>query len=141
MIEFTGQNQSERGLAQPGRTAEQGVVDRLAPSSRGLDEDPEVVFDALLADEVVELRRTKASVEHPIFGPKIVNLSWDTETRGKVWVAGFPMDQMPVQMREAFVAKLAAAFGEARERHDVGGRVVIEVVDEATGSVMEAIEG
>ena len=32
---------------------------------------------------------------HSIFGPKVVSMSWDTETQGKVFVSGFPMDQMP----------------------------------------------
>ena len=44
----------ERRLAEPGRAAEQDVIERLAASARGLDEDPEVLLVLVLPDVLVE---------------------------------------------------------------------------------------
>ena len=50
-------------LPRPGRACEQHVVERLAPPAGRLDEDPELLGDLSLVDEILELRRPQRSVE------------------------------------------------------------------------------
>ena len=54
---------AKRGLAEPGRPREQDVVERLLAAASGLDEDPELLGDLDLVDEVLELRRAQRAVE------------------------------------------------------------------------------
>jgi hypothetical protein len=53
----------ERRLSEPRWTVEKRVVERLAPFARGLDEDPEIRADPLLADELVQRPRAQRLVE------------------------------------------------------------------------------
>src|SRR5213079_3442681 len=62
-LELGGDDVRERGLAEPGRSREQNVVERLAAPPRGLDEDPELTGDLLLVDEVGEPLRAERAVE------------------------------------------------------------------------------
>ncbi len=62
-LELRGDDVGERGLAQAGRAGEQHVVERLAPPAGRLDEDPELLGDLSLVDEILELRRPQRSVE------------------------------------------------------------------------------
>ena len=58
-----GNDVGERGLAEPGRTRQKDVVERLAALAGGLDEDLELVGDLALTDEVGESLRPQAAVE------------------------------------------------------------------------------
>ena len=49
-----GDDAGERGLAQPRRACEEQVVDRLAATPGGLEDDREVLLEFALADEFVE---------------------------------------------------------------------------------------
>ena len=51
------------GLAEAGRSGEQDVVQRLAAAPGGFDEDPELLGDLHLVDEILELWRTQGAVE------------------------------------------------------------------------------
>ena len=53
----------ERRLAEPGRAAEEHVVERLLPAPGGLDEDAQVLLVLGLADVVVEGLRAERAVE------------------------------------------------------------------------------
>lgn len=78
---------------------------------------------------------------NPILGPKVVDVSWDTPTLGKAYVAGFPMDQMPPEMRQLFQTRMTGRLEEIRGRHGQDAKVRVELVDQATGAVMGSIEG
>src|SRR3981081_943181 len=54
----------ERRLAQPRRTEQQNVIERLFAFFRGLDEDRELAADFFLADVLVERARPQRAVEH-----------------------------------------------------------------------------
>jgi hypothetical protein len=58
-----GNDVRERRFAQAGGSAEQHVVERLAPLTGRLDEHGKIVLDAVLADEVLEPRRPQAPVD------------------------------------------------------------------------------
>ena len=60
---LVGDDGGEGGLAQPGRAGEQQVVDGLAPSPGGFEDDAEVLLEPRLADEVVERAGTQARVD------------------------------------------------------------------------------
>ena len=62
-VELVGDDLRERRLAEPGRPGQQHVVERLAARPRRLDEDRELLLDALLADEVVEALGPQRAVE------------------------------------------------------------------------------
>ena len=61
--ELGGDDAGQRGLAQPRRPGEQHVVEGLAALAGRLQEDAELLLDALLADEVVEPARAQGAVE------------------------------------------------------------------------------
>ena len=73
--ELGGDDVGERGLAEPGRPGEQDVVERLAAAARRLDEDPELLGDLRLVDEVVEGGRAQGPIEILIgaVGPRVVH--------------------------------------------------------------------
>ena len=59
---LAGQDAGQRRLAEPRRTVEQDVVERLAPALRGIDEDAQILARRLLPDELVEALRAKRCV-------------------------------------------------------------------------------
>ena len=61
--QLRGDDVGERGLAEAGWTGEQNVIERLPAPARGLDEDPQLLRDLHLVDEVLELRRAQRPVE------------------------------------------------------------------------------
>ena len=61
-----GDDAREGGLAQARRAAEQDVIQRFIALARGLDVDEQVLFDAILADEVFEAPRAKGLIETAI---------------------------------------------------------------------------
>ena len=60
--QFPGHNPGQRGLAQPGRSVEQQVVQRFVPLPRGVDRDADCLVDGRLADELVQPGRTQCAV-------------------------------------------------------------------------------
>ena len=74
-LELRGDDVGERGLAEAGRPCEQHVVERLAAPAGRLDEDPELLGDLSLVDEVLELRRPQRAVEVVVRadGPGVVD--------------------------------------------------------------------
>jgi len=50
---FGGDYVGERGLAEAGRAVEEQVVERFAALLSGVDGDAKIVFELLLADELV----------------------------------------------------------------------------------------
>ena len=55
-------------------------------------------------------------------------------------MAGFPMDQMPEVMKNSYLAKMSQGVAEARETFEVEEPVRIELVDQATGTVMATVD-
>ncbi len=86
----------------------------------------------------------KADVEsvfrsHPIVGPKIDLIEWPTARTAKVVLRQFPMDTMPDDMRERFIARLGSGLREKKGRHQITDTLRIELVDSASGRVMGTI--
>ena len=64
--QFVGDDVGQRGLAQPRRSVEQHVVERLAARLGGLDGDLEVVFDLVLADELAQPLRPQLELKRRV---------------------------------------------------------------------------
>src|SRR6202522_2457746 len=77
---FVGQNLRERGFAKARRAVEQNVVERFATGARRLDGDLQILFDAILADVIGQLRRADAGfdarvvIERPARNDAIVRI-------------------------------------------------------------------
>jgi hypothetical protein len=53
----------KRGFAEPGRAAEQHVVERLAPAPGRIDENTQVLLDPVLPHKIIEAQRPQAPVQ------------------------------------------------------------------------------
>jgi hypothetical protein len=76
---------------------------------------------------------------HPIVGPKLDRLEWPQERTAKVLVRDFPMDGMPPQVRERFVERIRGGLREQKKEHSIDGELRVELVDAASGRVMETV--
>jgi len=82
----------------------------------------------------------KPFVTHPMIGPRVVSFEWKSATSMAVKIADFPMDKMPPFARAKFESGMAARIGEIASRNTVAGPVTVELIDNASGSVMDRIE-
>ena len=62
-VELAGGDLRQRCLAEPGRSGQQDVVERLAAPPRRLHEQGELALELLLADELLEALRPQRAVE------------------------------------------------------------------------------
>ena len=74
---------------------------------------------------------------HNVLGPKITGFEWPDDTLVRVLVDQFPMDQMPESVRNLFRGRLETILFDAKEQFDVEGERTIELVDRASGAVMD----
>ncbi len=75
---FAGDDLCERRLAEPGRTEEQDMVERLAAGLRRFDEDAQIVAQLMLADEFIEGGRPDRA-----FGCVLLGLLRGDDTRAR----------------------------------------------------------
>ena len=66
--QFAGDDLRQGGLAEPGRTEEQHVIERLAAAARGVDEDAQIVAQLALTDELLERRRPDRGFRRILLG-------------------------------------------------------------------------
>lgn len=95
---------------------------------------------ATVADAPATGFRTKVEDifrKHPIVGPKLDRVEWPNETTVKVAVREFPMEAMPPAVREMFADRIKNGLKESKTAHSVGDTVRVELVDSATGELME----
>ena len=67
-VHLTGADVSQGCLSQPGRAVEQDMVQRLAAPPGGLDQDAQVVLDAILPLEFGQRLRTQCGIQRDILG-------------------------------------------------------------------------
>src|SRR5438105_8230813 len=80
---FTGDDLRERRFAEPGRTKEQDMVERLAAGLRRFDKDAQIVAQLMLTDEFIEGGRTDRAFGCVLLGV----LRGDDARRGVVHLA------------------------------------------------------
>jgi hypothetical protein len=60
---FVGNNMRQRGLPQTRRAIKQNMIQGLAASTGGSDENPKILLDLVLADQLGQLLRTKGVID------------------------------------------------------------------------------
>ncbi len=77
--------------------------------------------------------------QNPILGPKVGRIEWSGAETAKVYLRGFPMDQMPPEMKTMFADRMKGRIKEQKEAHQVTATATFDLVDEATGKVMDTL--
>jgi cytochrome c-type biogenesis protein CcmH/NrfG len=75
----------------------------------------------------------------PIAGPKVSTVQWPDKLTAKVMIDNFPMDQMPPFAKIKFMTDLKAGIDTAKKQNQVSSSVQVDIVDGASGKVMESI--
>jgi tetratricopeptide (TPR) repeat protein len=75
----------------------------------------------------------------PIAGPKVGSVQWPDQLKARVLMDSFPMDQMPPNAKEAFLAELKLKIHKAKKDHNISSPVEVDFVDGASGRVMETV--
>ncbi len=77
--------------------------------------------------------------DNPVLGPKVQRIEWPGPETAKVYLREFPMDTMDEGMRTMFVDRMRGRIKEKKQAHNVTATARFEVIDDATGKVMETI--
>jgi cytochrome c-type biogenesis protein CcmH/NrfG len=77
--------------------------------------------------------------ELPIAGAKVRAVEWPAKTRARVVMNEFPMDEMPDDMKTRFLARLKTGIQTAKKEHRVATTVEVDLVDSASGKVMQSV--
>jgi tetratricopeptide (TPR) repeat protein len=75
----------------------------------------------------------------PIAGPKVTTVEWPDKLKAKVFMDSFPMDQMPPFAKAKFLSDLKAGIDSAKKDNNISSPVEVNIVDGASGNVMETI--
>ncbi|HSZ22969.1 MAG TPA: tetratricopeptide repeat protein [Candidatus Sulfotelmatobacter sp.] len=75
----------------------------------------------------------------PIAGPKVTSVEWPDKLKAKVFMDNFPMDQMPPFAKTKFETDLKAGIDTAKKDNKIASPVEVNIVDSASGKVMETI--
>jgi hypothetical protein len=76
---------------------------------------------------------------HPIVGSKLDRIDWTDDQHLKVVVREFPMEQMPPFAREKFFDRIKTGLRENKGKHGIANSVTVELVDSASGKVMDSV--
>ncbi len=76
---------------------------------------------------------------HPIVGPKLDRVDWPSADRVRVVLRDFPMDGMPPMVREKFIERIRSGLRDSTARRQAAAPLTVELVDAASGRVMETI--
>jgi tetratricopeptide (TPR) repeat protein len=107
---------------------------QMAPASTGQPPAaPAVAGNSFQADAEAIFR------QNPILGSKVQRIEWPGAESARVHLRDFPMDQMPEAMRTMFVERMKGRIKEKKEAHNVTQTARFEMVDDATGNVMDTI--
>jgi tetratricopeptide (TPR) repeat protein len=77
--------------------------------------------------------------QNPILGPKVGRIEWSGAAAAKVYLSGFPMDQMPPEMKSMFEDRMKDRIKEKKAAHQVTATASFELIDEASGKVLDTI--
>jgi tetratricopeptide (TPR) repeat protein len=75
----------------------------------------------------------------PIAGPKVSSVEWPDQLKAKVLMDNFPMDQMPPFAKTKFLDDLRTGIESAKKDNNITLPVELNIVDGASGRVMETI--
>ncbi len=75
----------------------------------------------------------------PIAGPKVGSVEWPDKLKARVLMDNFPMDEMPPFAKTKFLTDLKAGIDSAKKDNNISSPVELNIVDGASGRVMETI--
>lgn len=81
----------------------------------------------------------KPIITHPIVGPRVTAFEWTGAQTARAKIADFPMDQMPPFARTKFKTGMAEKLAAVAKEAGVSGNVSVELVDAASGRVMDTL--
>jgi hypothetical protein len=76
---------------------------------------------------------------HPIVGPKLDRVEWPSDDHARVVLHEFPMQAMPPFVRDKFTERIHTGVRDSKARHQASAPVTVDLVDAASGQVMESI--
>jgi cytochrome c-type biogenesis protein CcmH/NrfG len=76
---------------------------------------------------------------HPIVGPKLDRIDWPAADHARVLLTEFPMDAMPPMVRTKFTDRVRSGIRDAKAQHGQTAPVTVDLVDAASGRVMETV--
>lgn len=76
---------------------------------------------------------------HPILASKVQRFVWQDDTRLTAVLTGFPMTQMPPEMRTMFLTRMKERLAAAKNESGVDATLTIDLVDFESGEKMESI--
>ncbi len=74
-----------------------------------------------------------------IAGPKVHGVHWSGESRARLLMDDFPMDQMPPFAAARFLGDLKSGTADAMRSHHVQGPVTVEIADASSNRVMQSV--
>jgi tetratricopeptide (TPR) repeat protein len=77
---------------------------------------------------------------HPIVGPRLERVDWEGERKARVLLRDFPMDGMPPMVRDKFNERVRSGIRDSKQRLQITDTFEIQIVDAASGRVMETVE-
>jgi len=77
--------------------------------------------------------------QNPIMGPKVQRVEWAGSDNAKVYLKDFPMDQMPPEMLTMFTDRMKGRIKEKKDAHNLTQTVRFDLIDAATGKVMNTL--
>ena len=75
----------------------------------------------------------------PIAGPKVGSVQWPDQLKARVLMDNFPMDQMPPFAKTKFLTDLKTGIDTAKQDNKISSPVELDIVDSASGRIMETI--
>ncbi len=142
----TARNQVKELIAKLNGTAVAGASGQAVSTklnSAGDDERPAVAA-SIAASSKKDSKDFHGAIEQmvrglPIAGPKVGTVQWPDNLTAKVLMDSFPMDQMPPFAKSKFLGDLKAGIDTAKKQNQVASSVEVDIVDGASGKVMETI--
>jgi hypothetical protein len=110
----------EPAAAAPGAAGAAAAA--AAPASGGMRSDIEAIFR-----------------NHPIVGPKLDRVEWPSDDHARVMLREFPMQQMPPMVRDKFTERIRSGVRDSKQQHQSTAPITVELVDAASGQVMETV--
>ncbi len=75
----------------------------------------------------------------PVAGRKVTAVQWPSDYRVRVLMSNFPMNAMPPFARAKFLSDIKTGLETAKKDHKVTASVQIDLVDSASGKVMQTV--
>lgn len=80
-------------------------------------------------------------LDHHIVGPRVVAITWSSDSSAEVKLNSFPMDKMPPVVRNLFKSRINKALSSLAEKSSLDDAINIALVDSESGLTMDKLDG